>query len=155
MINCRKTGLPCAGFTVLEMLVVITIIGLASAIAIPLLNGRSSDNVRLRVAADAFTDAVRATRASAIEHDSQAVLMVDLDRHTLTSPALAPHRFAPEISAELTVAAPERVSRSQGGIRFYPDGTSTGGNLHLSLDGREIRICVNWLTGAPRIRSDC
>ncbi len=155
MITHWKIEHPCAGFTLLELLVVITIVGLASAIAIPLLNGRSSDNVRLRVAADAFTGAVRATRASAIEHDSQAVLMIDLDRHTLTSPALLPRNFASEISAELTVAEPERVSRSRGGIRFYPDGTSTGGNLQLSLHGREIRICVSWLTGAPRIGSDC
>lgn len=155
MITSCKTGHPCAGFTLLELLVVIAIISLASAIAIPLLHGRSSDSVRLRAAADAFTDAVRATRANAIEHDSQAVLMVDLDRHILTSPALRPRDFAPEIGAELTVAEPERVSRSRGGIRFYPDGTSTGGNLQLSLHGREIRVCVSWLTGAPRIGSGC
>jgi len=155
MINFQKTGDSCAGFTLIELLVVIAIISLASAIAIPLLSGRPSDNVRLRAAADAFAGAVRATRASAIEHDSQAVLIVDLDRHILTSPALAPHNFALEIGAELSVAEPERVSRSRGGIRFYPDGTSTGGDLRLSLHGRETRICVSWLTGAPRIGSNC
>jgi general secretion pathway protein H len=144
----------CAGYTLLELLVVIAIIGLASAIAIPLLNGRPSDTVRLRAAADAFSGAVRGTRASAIQHDGQTVLMIDLDRHTLTSPALA-RNFAPEIGGELRVAEPERVSPSRGGIRFYPDGTSTGGDLHLSLHGRETRICVSWLTGEPRVGSDC
>jgi general secretion pathway protein H len=155
MTNYQKNRHPCAGYTLLELLVVIAIIGLASAIAVPLLNDRSSDNVRLRAAADAFAGAVRATRASAIQHDSQAVLMVDLDRHTLISPALAPRNFPAEIGAELRVAEPERVSPSRGGIRFYPDGTSTGGDLHLSLNGREIRLCVNWLTSEPRIGSDC
>jgi general secretion pathway protein H len=155
MTNSRKTRHPCAGYTLLELLVVIAIIGLASAIALPLLTGKPSDSVRLHTAADAFAGAVRATRASAIQHDAQAVLIVDLDRHTLTSPALAPRNFAPEIGAELRVAEPERVSPSRGGIRFYPDGTSTGGDLHLSLHGRETRICVNWLTGEPRVGSNC
>jgi general secretion pathway protein H len=145
----------CAGYTLLEMLVVVAIMALVASIAVPLVKGKPSDNVRLRAAVSAFTGAIRATRANAILRDSQALLIVDVDQRLLSSPTLPPRSFAPEIVVQLQVAEPERLSSSRGGIRFYPDGTSTGGDVRLSLHGRETRICVNWLTGEPRIGSEC
>ena len=50
----------------------------------------------------------------------------------------------------MTIAEPERM-RDVGGIRFYPDGQSSGGDIVLSLDGRSSRIIVNWLTGEARL----
>jgi general secretion pathway protein H len=144
-----------AGYTLLEMLAVVAIMALVASIAVPLVNGKPSDNLRLQAAVYAFTGAIRATRANAILRDTQAVLIVDVDQRTLSSPALPPRSFAPEIAAQLEVAAPERLSPSRGGIRFYPDGTSTGGDVRLSLHDREARICVNWLTGEPRVGSGC
>ena len=156
MIGIGRTGgRDCAGFTLLELLVVVALMALAASIALPLLSGKPTDNLRLRAAVYDLTGAIRATRAAAILRDTQAVLIVDVDHHTLTSPALPQRSFAAEIGAQLQVAAPERLSPSRGGIRFYPDGTSTGGDVRLSLHGRESRICVNWLTGEPRVGSQC
>jgi general secretion pathway protein H len=148
-------GRYCAGFTLIELLVVVALMALATGIALPLLNGKPTDYLRLRAAVYDLTGAIRVTRAAAILHDTQAVLIVDVNHHTFTSPALPPHSFAAEIAAQLQVAGPERLSPSRGGIRFYPDGTSTGGDVRLSLNGRESRICVNWLTGEPRVGSQC
>jgi general secretion pathway protein H len=156
MIEIGRAGdRYCAGFTLLELPVVVALMALATGIALPLLNGKPTENFRLRSAVYDLTGAIRATRAAAILHDTEAVLIVDVDDHTFTSPALPARRFAPEIAAELQVAAPERLSSSRGGIRFYPDGTSTGGDVRLSLHGRESRICVNWLTGEPRVGTQC
>ena len=156
MIRIAQTGgRYCAGFTLLELLVVVALMALATGIALPLLSGRPTDNLRLRAAVYDLTGAIRATRAAAVLRDTQAVLIVDVDHHTFISSALAPRSFSPEIAAQLQVAAPERLSSSRGGIRFYPDGTSTGGDVRLSLHGRESRICVNWLTGEPRVGSQC
>lgn len=155
MIRIWQTCGRCAGFTLLELLVVVALMALATGIALPLLNGKPTDYLRLRAAIYDLTGAIRATRAAAILRDTQAVLIVDADHHTLTSPALRQRSFGDEIAAELQVAAPERLSPSRGGIRFYPDGTSTGGDVRLSLHGRQSRICVNWLTGEPRVDSQC
>lgn len=156
MIEIGRAGdRYCAGFTLFELLVVVALMALATGIALPLLNGKPTENFRLRAAVYDLTGAIRATRAAAILHDTQTVLIVDVDDHTFTSPALPARRFIPEIAAELQVAAPERLSPSRGGIRFYPDGTSTGGDVRLSLHGRESRICVNWLTGEPRVGTQC
>jgi general secretion pathway protein H len=148
-------GRSCAGFTLVEMLVVVALMALAAGIALPVLSGKPTDTLRLRAAVNDLTGAIRTTRATAILRDTEAVLLVDVDRNTLTSPALRQRSLAPDIATRLDVAAPERQSPSRGGIRFYPDGTSTGGEVVLSLHGRESRICVNWLTGEPRVDSQC
>lgn len=40
---------------------------------------------------------------------------------------------------------------SDPAIHFYPDGSSSGGNVRLRMAGREQRIDVSWLTGVARL----
>jgi general secretion pathway protein H len=47
----------------------------------------------------------------------------------------------------LTTARTELTGESVGGIRFYPDGGSTGGFVELETDNRIYKISVAWLTG--------
>ncbi len=44
----------------------------------------------------------------------------------------------------------ERVS----GIRFYPDGSATGGRVSVSTPRTRMSVDVNWLTGKVRILDD-
>ncbi len=46
------------------------------------------------------------------------------------------------------------LAPGRGGIRFYPDGSSTGGRVTLSLEGLQMRVDVEWLTGRVRITED-
>ncbi len=48
---------------------------------------------------------------------------------------------------EVTAADSEKRSPSIAGIRFYPNGSSTGGTIDLKMEGRAYEIRVNWLTG--------
>jgi general secretion pathway protein H len=143
-----------AGFTLVEMLVVVTIIALIASVALPML-GRPSEKLRLRAIADGLIAALRLTREAAIVRNVETVLTIDVDRHTLQSVVVPLRRFAPEVVAKLQIAAPEQAGQSTDGLRFYPDGSSTGGTLTLSLhDQREI-ICVQWLTGEARQPPHC
>jgi general secretion pathway protein H len=47
--------------------------------------------------------------------------------------------------------APERRSETTGLIRFYPDGSSTGGGVSLQRGRDRFDILVNWLTGGVAI----
>jgi general secretion pathway protein H len=38
-------------------------------------------------------------------------------------------------------------NENEGGIRFDPDGSSTGGRIELGEGPRKIEIGVDWLTG--------
>lgn len=142
------------GFTLLEMLAVVTILALAAAIAMPLL-GRPSESLRLAAAARDLVGALRLTRSAAIARNAAIALVVDVEQRTFESPAVPSRSFAPDIAAQLKVAEPEQATRSRGGFRFFPDGSSTGGDLTLRLNGREAKICVKWLTGEARQGATC
>jgi general secretion pathway protein H len=141
------------GFTLLEMLVVLTILGIVAALAVPRLT-RPSDGLRLQVAARDLAGALRLTRATAILRNAAIVLVIDVDQRAFESPAVPRKAFAADIRAQLKVAEPERVTQSRGGFRFFPDGSSTGGDLSLRLGAKETRICVNWLDGQAEEQSE-
>jgi general secretion pathway protein H len=143
-----------AGFTLVEMLVVVVITALIASVALPML-GRPSEKSRLRAMADATIAALRITREAAIVRNMETVLMIDVDGHTLQSVAVPLRRFAPEVVAKLQFAAPEQAGKSAGGFRFFPDGSSTGGTLTLSLHDQRELICVQWLTGEARQPPNC
>jgi general secretion pathway protein H len=143
-----------AGFTLLEMLLVLTLLGLVATIAVPRLT-RPSDALQLSAAAREMTSALRLTRSAAIAGNSEQVLLIDVERRSFASSTLAERRFPPEIQARLKVAEPERISAARGGFRFFPDGSSTGGEVELTLRQQRVKLCVHWLTGQPTQESGC
>jgi len=51
----------------------------------------------------------------------------------------------------LTTAQSEQISDNIGAIRFFADGSSTGGRIKLGYKRSEYLIDVNWLTGKVTI----
>jgi general secretion pathway protein H len=58
------------------------------------------------------------------------------------------------ISSKVSVigAESERLSENQIGIRFFADGSATGGDIELSLADQLFSIEIDWLTGLARIQ---
>jgi general secretion pathway protein H len=143
-----------AGFTLLEMLVVLAILALTASFAGPLLSS-GSDGLRLRTASSELAGALRLTRSAAIARNTETTLMIDVDRRTFNSVVVSQRSFAPEIQAKLTFASRIRSGSSNGGFQFFPDGSSTGGDVMLMLRGSQAKLCVDWLTGEVRRDSGC
>lgn len=139
-----------AGFTLLELLLVLAILGLVAALVLPALR-RPPDNLRLEAASRTLASALRLSRAQAIARNTDVVLTIHADRRMFESSAGSAIQLDHEISVEMIFAAPERRGRAAGAIRFFPDGTSSGGEIVLTLDKRRARISVNWLTGEARL----
>ena len=155
MISRESNGGGCtAGFTLVEMLVVLAIIALTTTFAVPLLSG-GSEGLRLDMASSELAAALRVTRSAAIARNVQMILMVDVDHRTFGSPVVSARPFAPNIEAKLTFAAGMRSGFSDGGFQFFPDGSSTGGDVTLSLRGKQAKLCVDWLTGIVRRGPTC
>jgi len=139
-----------AGFTLLEMLAVLAILALVAALTLPTLR-HPPDNLRLEAATRTLASALRLSRAQAIARNADVVLTIHVDRRVFESSTGSAIQLDQEISVEMIFAAPERRGRAVGAIRFFPDGTSSGGDIVLSLDKRRARISVNWLTGEARL----
>lgn len=139
-----------AGFTLLETLVVLAILGLVVGVAIPSLR-RPPDKLRLEAATRTLASALRFSRAQAITRNTDVVLTVNADRRVFESSASSAIQLDQEISVEMIFAAPERRGAAGGAIHFFPDGSSSGGDIVLTIGKRRARISVNWLTGQVRL----
>ena len=136
----RRQKIGAAGFTLVELLAVLAIVGMALAVAMPLL-ARHVSGATLNAAASEIRAALRGARSTAIAEDRPVVFQGDpgggywLDRNHFTLPLM-------------TGAQPLRVA-TRGGARisFYPSGGSSGGRILLISGGGEREIAIDALTG--------
>jgi len=138
------------GFTLLEMIVVILLVAVGlSVVSFSLVKGL--DSLRGREAGRDLSLALRAARARAITDGQASRVEFDLPGRRYQAPGQPAHALPPRMNLRLTTAAALRVGR-HAAIQFYPDGSSTGGNVLLERDGQTWRVDVAWLTGEVRWR---
>jgi general secretion pathway protein H len=134
------------GFTLLEMLAVILLIGIAAAaVSISVTQGLAS--ARINAASSELVAALRATRAQAIVKGAQQNF--DVDTRALTYRNIKQQNVAlPKgLRLSITSAKDDQPNDHTGRIRFFPDGSSTGGRITLTSGKREWHVNVSWLTG--------
>lgn len=144
------TGERPSGFTLIELLVVLAILGLALALATPAFY-RILPGLEVRSGARTVAAAMREARGLAIAANAEAVLTIDLDARSLRVNDGPWVPLSPRFGITLVTATREIIDSGAGGVRFYPDGTSTGGRVTLSLDKRQSHVVVDWITGRVAI----
>lgn len=96
----------------------------------------------------AMTDALRRTRNGAMLSHQEALFTLDVEgRSFRPGEGAVSQTLDPAIDLALIAARAETTENAVGGIRFFPDGSSTGGRIVLTLDRRQSVIEVDWLTG--------
>jgi general secretion pathway protein H len=145
--RCRASR----GFTLIELVVVLAILGLVMVLAVPAAD-RFMPGAELRAAARTVAAVLREARAHAIRDNREVPAVVNLDSRIIwIEPAGRPAQLGRRLGIALYTATSELVDEGTGRIRFFADGTSTGGRVSLSNDGREYHVLVDWLTGRVRI----
>ncbi|HQV71472.1 MAG: GspH/FimT family pseudopilin [Xanthomonadales bacterium] len=134
------------GFTLIEMIVVIVLIGIVASV-VTFAFTRTLASARIQAASNDLVAGLRYTRGQAIVKGEQKVLLLDLEKNTWLAPGKAERELPKDMILRLTTAQQELTSDKTGGIRFFPDGSSTGGNIAVVLGEREWKINVGWLTG--------
>jgi general secretion pathway protein H len=143
----KRSAKPSAGFTLVELLVVMGIMGL---ILTAVLSAKpKTAATRVAVAARAVAATLQLARAQAMASNVETVVRIDTERRQFGTPK-SMHALPRGMTVAMTVAETERIGAS-GGMRFYPDGQSSGGEIVLMFEGRASRVVVNWLTGEPQL----
>ncbi len=136
------------GYTLMEVLVTLAIIGLVLA-AIPLVAGDRRPGAETRAAAIEVASALRQTRSRAVAQFQSEVFVLDIEKHAYQVGAAGPRKTLPEeLSLSLYTARSELQDESTGRIRFFPDGSATGGRVTLARGNRQYVVAVDWLTGS-------
>ncbi|MEO8459123.1 MAG: GspH/FimT family pseudopilin [Dokdonella sp.] len=145
-IDASSAKARTAGFSLIEMIAVITLIAIILTV-VSLSFSKSLDNAKIRAASRDLVAALRYTRGQAIVKGKQQVLQIDLERNTYQAPGKGVVEMPKKMVLQLTTAAEEQSGEHVGGIRFFGDGSSTGGHISVLMGEREWRINVGWLTG--------
>ena len=149
-LNSRPSPLV-AGFTLLEVLVVLAIAALLLAVTPPLISA-ALPGVELKSSARRVAAGLRLAREEAIRSGSDTTFTLDLEERTFKIDGGHREGALPEgLMLKLEAAEKEMLSEHAGMVRFYPDGSSTGGRIILSRDGSGYQVGVQWLTGRIRM----
>jgi len=139
------------GFTLLEILVALVIGVLLVSLVPPLLSGMSGAT-ELRGAARQLAAGLRGARNEAVTRQRETVLTLDLAGHRFGVTGDPRIVALPEsVALKLYTAQSELIDGATGNIRFFPDGSSTGGHITVSGPKLAYQVNVDWLTGAIAI----
>ena len=141
-----------AGFTLLEILVVLVIGAAMYAVLIGGVPFRGVSSAELKSAARMLASGLRQAQTVAMASRRDAVLKVDVEaREYLLAGETEPRKVSKDIELKLFTAQSEIENENRGAIRFYPDGSSTGGRITVKSGERQYLVDVDWLTGRVSI----
>ena len=141
-----------AGVTLLELLVVLTIMAIAAAFVYPMFGGTGVSTADLKSAARQVAAGLRFARSEALATRQETHLVLDLEQRTFRIDREASVHALPKlIEMKLFTAQSDLVNDRVGAIRFFPDGGSNGGRVTLASGARKYEIDVDWLTGRVAI----
>jgi general secretion pathway protein H len=146
--GCSAGRAPCnAGFTLFELLIVMVVLGMTT-VAVSVLYGKPSSGVQLKAATQLAASRLRDLRATALSTGSARSATFDVNGRTIRfSDARAPLQLSRSIALSVTGAASERRANGVAGVRFFPNGSSTGATIVLRSERQGYEVRINWLTG--------
>ena len=135
------------GYTLMELLVVFAVMGLVLA-SVPMIVASARPGPTARVAAEELASALRLARGEAIGRYAPAVLLLDVEQRTYRGADGTEHTLAEDLDLNFVTARSELAGAKAGQIRFFPDGSATGGRITVTDGGQSYVVTVDWLTGA-------
>jgi general secretion pathway protein H len=129
------------GFTLLEMLLVLALLAVMATLAMPFVQ-RQTTQTGLKATALQLTSLMRIARAAAIRDSTEKILVIDANGRRFWVDGLT---RAYAIANEIRSAPSQRM-------RFFADGSATGGKTTLSSGGTTAEIELDMLTGQPCVR---
>lgn len=135
------------GFTLIELTVVLLIVVLGfSVIGTNISSGNKSS--QLKALTRDLASALRYARGQALISHEEITVAINLAENTYqVSNKDKLYHFSDEIEVTLVIAQDEFKDEETGQLRFYADGSSSGGRITLEWGELVNEIDVNWLSG--------
>jgi general secretion pathway protein H len=139
------------GFTLLELLIVLVIAASIVTLVLPQLSNAMTV-VELKSGTRKLASTLRYARSQAIARRQDVAVILDVQKRTYrTSGFKKIHRLSSDLNLKLFTAESELLNDEVGAVRFFADGSSTGGRITLTASGHAYFVDVNWLTGRVAI----
>jgi type II secretion system protein H len=132
---------PLAAFTLLETVVVLTIVGVIAALAVPYYS-RAAARQQIDAAARELARTLEAARTTAVAEKRTVPVSFETAPPGYRSPAstqVLPETLALSVSSGST-------------LNFYADGSADPGVIRLTANEHQATIEVDQLTGLARVR---
>lgn len=134
------------GFSLMELVAVMALLAIAIAV-VSFGFSKSLTSAKIEAASRDLAAMLKYTRGQAIAKGEQQIFEINVETNSYKAPGRPMVRLPASMHLGLLTASNELTSAQSGSIRFYPDGSSTGGHVMVYLGKREWRINVSWLTG--------
>jgi general secretion pathway protein H len=143
----RQAPRHSAGFTLIELLVAFTIMAFALAL-VPIAYSKLNQSVEYKSVNRAFINQVSDARLKAMTTGHSAAIRIDLEHKKFGVDNQLDHQWPDSYQIHAKVADQEIETGNIASIRFYPDGSSTGGSVTVMRSpDNGIRFRIDWLTG--------
>jgi general secretion pathway protein H len=139
------------GFTLVEILAVVALIALALAV-VSVSVGSGLTGAKVKSASRDLVAAMRYARGQAIVKREPQSVSIDVEKRRYKAPNKKWVELPKDMTMKLFTARSELEEEGVGRIRFFPDGSSTGGHVDLIRDESTWRVEVLWLTGQVSLR---
>jgi general secretion pathway protein H len=138
------------GFALYELILALAILGMVAALVVPRL-ARPPGPVEIRTTVEQIAALLRSDRNMALRLGQPIVSQVDIEDGLIRAGSDGRVVRIPRGVRIQFVQSSSLLASDGPGIRFLPDGRSSGGVLTLSREDFSYRVSVNWLTAGVRV----
>lgn len=143
--NRRLHG-QAAGFTLFEILIVLLLLAILAGFAGLRIAG-SMERSALNAASTALVADLRRARSLAIVHNEPVAVRVDVGVPSFGIPGARTFKVSDRLKVTLFTAVNDQTTTTVGEIRFFSDGSSTGGEVTFAGDDAREYVQIDWFTG--------